>query len=447
MEGRLQDFINNGMRLRVFDCDNPLKPEKDDCLGEKYITMDFLKNENTCQYIEFFSGGIGGGESGVQSTAKGKVVFSVTWDPPGSDEEAPSTWVAGDERVVIGSRPLILRAGFDKRSAEVAKVAPGTRLELHEIRETPDGFRARVRVLCVPMGNAMVHSASSPAEQVIGWITAAHSDGRRRLTRKHLKLDANERRYQLELWSRRTAAERLVPSVTNKDGKEKEGKEKAGPSYAHEIAECKRGIAFAFGGVYPGTLHARGALVKTHQVSYSVGASGKYLMHVGLHQQSAILPGSPFALEVKPGIAHAPSTTLPKDVLPLETVVGTQGRLVIQMCDCMGNKCIEGGAPLDIFVNCSGMPKASLMCKCEDQQDGTFLVTWAGEVSGKYTLELKLQHVHLCGSPTSLLMVPAELEISRCELIAPREAVAGLATNSEPLCDDAPRLEDGKIKS
>ena len=46
--------------------------------------------------------------------------------------------------------------------------------------------------------------------------------------------------------------------------------------------------------VYPGTLHAKGELVKTHTVHYSIGAAGKYLMHIGLRQKSATLPGSPF---------------------------------------------------------------------------------------------------------------------------------------------------------
>ena len=81
-----------------------------------------------------------------------------------------------------------------------------------------------------------------------------------------------------------------------------------GPSFAHELSDCRRGIAFAYGGVYPGVLHAHGALVKTHQVLYSIGAAGKYELHVGLRQKSATLPGSPYLIEVRPGPAHAPST-------------------------------------------------------------------------------------------------------------------------------------------
>lgn len=98
---------------------------------------------------------------------------------------------------------------------------------------------------------------------------------------------------------------------------------------------------------------------------------------------------------MKPGPAHAPSTKFPEDVLPLQTVVGTQGRLVVHLSDCMGNKCIEGGAHLEVSVNTNGAPKAALTCKCDDQQDGTCLVTWSSEVSHKYMLELKIHSMHV----------------------------------------------------
>ena len=502
MEGTLQSFVDTGLLLRIFDCDNPLKPEKDDELGQKHISLDFLRHENTCQFTEFLSGGIANADIGVKSVAKGKVLFSVTWEPPGTEEEAASGWCSGDERVVIGNVPLILREGYDKRSRELLKLPPGTRLQLHEVREIADGFRTRVRVVSLPgpaaamqppsvlgskwkevgldkpaNGNEIFNealaaalsekleftkkevdkfkvkdlavdsfikvrndyfeqaAAKDPPEGTVGWITAAHSDGRKRLMKKHHKLEANVRRYQLELWSRRVAADKKIHIASSN----KEGKAPVIPSYTHEITECKGGIAFAFGGVYPGTIHAHGALVKTHQVSYSVGAAGKYMVHIGLRQQSAILPGSPFPLEVKPGQAHAQSTKLPEESLPLETVVGTQGRLVIQMSDCMGNKCNEGGAPLEVSVSSGSIDKwrTALTCKCEDQQDGTFLVTWVGERSGKFTLEMKLHNVHLVGSPAPLSMVAADLDISQCELIVPREAVAGEASKIQTHCRDA----------
>ena len=106
-----------------------------------------------------------------------------------------------------------------------------------------------------------------------------------------------------------------------------------------------RGLALGAPPQYPGTLHAKGQLIKTHTVSYSVGAAGKYLLHVGLRQKEEALPGSPFQLEVKPGPAHAPSTRLPPELLPLESIVGTEGRLTIALNDNMGNRCARRRSP------------------------------------------------------------------------------------------------------
>ena len=66
--------------------------------------------------------------------------------------------------------------------------------------------------------------------------------------------------------------------------------------------------SFAFGGVYPGTLHSHGNLRETHHVSYSIGVAGSYLLHVRLRNQAASLPGSPYMLRVDPGPAFAMTT-------------------------------------------------------------------------------------------------------------------------------------------
>ena len=44
--------------------------------------------------------------------------------------------------------------------------------------------------------------------------------------------------------------------------------------------------------MHPGWLHAKGNLVETHNVSYSIGLVGEYLLHVRLRQQAVALPGS-----------------------------------------------------------------------------------------------------------------------------------------------------------
>jgi len=54
-----------------------------------------------------------------------------------------------------------------------------------------------------------------------------------------------------------------------------------------------------------------------------------------------------------------------------------------------------------------------------------------------YMLELKIHGVHIIGSPAPLTLLPGDLEVSRCSLLAPREAVAGVASLVETKCCDA----------
>ena len=176
--------------------------------------------------------------------------------------------------------------------------------------------------------------------------------------------------------------------------------------------------------------------MRTHQVSYSVGKAGHYLLHVGLRGQSAILPGSPFALDVQPGPAHAPSTCIPPELLPLQTVVGTTGRLQIALNDNMGNRCNEISRRLHHAAMHVSVNSTDVIASCEDPQDGTMLVSWTGEKRGSYLLDICINGVHVQGSPTAIEMVPAEVEVSRCELFAPREAVAGTAHKLELHCRD-----------
>jgi hypothetical protein len=69
--------------------------------------------------------------------------------------------------------------------------------------------------------------------------------------------------------------------------------------FEHELRSDPKGVGYAYGGVSPGTLHARGQLVRVHTAQYSIGLAGKYRLHVGLRQQSMALLGSPFDLEVR----------------------------------------------------------------------------------------------------------------------------------------------------
>ena len=221
----------------------------------------------------------------------------------------------GTARAVVGTKPLILREGLSTESAELAKVLPGALLkQLRREQAADGGTRAEVlvatgaKVQCVGEGATL-----QDGTLVRGWVTAVQKGGKERLARQHAKVDANERRLQLELWNKRLAADKafekalkansavgphleenfvpykaagalggsvatgslasqllseLAPSAAEL------AERLVGPSFAYELAADARGIAFAFGGIFPGKLHAHGELVKVHQVSSgSIGTS------------------------------------------------------------------------------------------------------------------------------------------------------------------------------
>ena len=143
------------------------------------------------------------------------------------------------------------------------------------------------------------------------------------------KLEAGERQSHLQLWARRLAADKALAAAAASDatfaakrsaalpatGSQALGGSRVatttGLNLVNEILSDPKGIGFAYGGINPGTLHAKGQLVARHSVHYSVGLAAKYRLHVGLRQQGVSLPGSPFDLTVLPGTAYAPSTRMP----------------------------------------------------------------------------------------------------------------------------------------
>ena len=58
-------------------------------------------------------------------------------------------------------------------------------------------------------------------------------------------------------------------------------------AYSNDLDSDPKGIGFAYGGVFPGRLHAKGKVVDEHKVQFSVGVCGSYLLHVHLRPPHA----------------------------------------------------------------------------------------------------------------------------------------------------------------
>lgn len=260
---------------------------------------------------------------------------------------------------------------------------------------------------------------------------------------EYCRLDAVERQQHMQLWARRRANEHSkyaglggassVPGDSQRKKRDYEhnleerhqeqerrrrqrerdlaASEASTVSFQHELKGDRKGYGFAYGGVSPGTLHAKGQLVRVHTVHYSVGLAGKYRLHVGLRQQSVALPGSPFELEVAPGAAYAPSTRLPTEQLPLRGVVGDKWRgMVIFANDKIGNQCIRGGAKVRISVDSD-----NVAAEHTDNGDGSYGFQWRSERSGTYNVAITIDSAPVVGSPTTLTMLAGGLDVGKCE--------------------------------
>ena len=278
-----------------------------------------------------------------------------------------------------------------------------------------------------------------------GWRTpyGANPYGKPGNSPRRFRLAANERQKHMALWRTRLGTEGVtrtkpasiaLQSRLSKAGADTSSVSAAfkrrgdmsganGPSYAHEVAADELGVAFAFGGVDPGTVHAAGRLVKMHSVHYSVGRAGRYLLHIGLRQQSAMLAGSPFELHVSPGVAHAAWTYLDQADLPLSGVVGQPSRgITLISSDRMGNRCLIGGAK--VKVSC---PNQKLATSVDDGGDGTYTIRWKSNVAGTYTMHVSIDGAEVGGSPVPVTMFPSKPQVGNFRVIGEglSKAVAG----------------------
>ena len=202
--------------------------------------------------------------------------------------------------------------------------------------------------------------------------------------------------------------------VVRKDGKQP--RSQTGPTLARPMAMelAGDGTGFAYGGLFPGTLHAHGALRETHTASYSIGVAGSYLLHVRLRHQSVALPGSPFLLQVTPGAAFAQSSSLPYDSLLSE--VGQTCTHVMATADKIGNACVAGGAEVKNLCDDPSDWARHLEVGCEDQEDGTYLLKWTSQRPGVFSISVRVAGQHVINSPTKIKFISTVPEIENSEI-------------------------------
>jgi len=259
-------------------------------------------------------------------------------------------------------------------------------------------------------------------------------------------------------------------------------------AYLEELEADPQGVGFAYGGVTSRhSSDAHGESIAEHTAHFSIGVSGTYLLHVGLHRGATPLPGSPFELHVVPGPAHPLSTMIPPDELPLrgylkKPVDATTGapsspagghrtlaaavkrstsfhalpvgeqvegppasaksvevesscefRLLTR--DKMGNLCTTGGAD----VKCTCVGRDDIDCRVTDLQDGSVRIQFWTSEAGQYEVDVRLDGLHVLGSPATMKIYKDEDTFARNDPAtkAKAELEAQVGTQAETLLEAA----------
>ena len=297
-------------------------------------------------------------------------------------------------------------------------------------------------------------SPTRKARSVMGWITVRKAGID--LVRRRERLDASDRHMHMQQWARRTRMDRSIAneklrakqlSESNHDPRmdsnnmrrHYEALKMKGLSkhpmpeparkniYSEELKSDPSGVGFAFGGVEPGTAHAKGRLHKVHKVSYSVGAVGVYRLHVCLRNQALPLPGSPWTLTVSPGPPYPFFSTIEGGEAQMQGSVGSDEDsgcyTVLRAADKLGNWCTTGGAKIN--STCMHTNTESIVTDCND---GTYRLSWRSTHSGTFVIHVQIDGQHVTGSPSSVKFTSTKPEIASSKLSGEglRNAVAGV---------------------
>ena len=83
----------------------------------------------------------------------------------------------------------------------------------------------------------------------------------------------------------------------------------------------------------------------------------------------------------------------------------------MQAADKMGNKCHRGGDK--VVCTCSN---SDVMCKTEDNEDGTYLLSWMSETSGEFEVTVTIGDNNVYGTPTTLRLISEVPDLEKTEI-------------------------------
>jgi hypothetical protein len=105
----------------------------------------------------------------------------------------------------------------------------------------------------------------------------------------------------------------------------------------------------------------------------------------------------------------------------------------LRVSDKMGNRCMAGGAPIVVSTDSN-----DAQSNCIDNGDGSYSLHWKSTRAGTYKTHVKIDGVHVIGSPTTMKMFAGSPDVPRCEIDGKglKTALAGQAAIVSIACKD-----------
>lgn len=364
------------------------------------------------------------GEASAGVGAEATLSEVLPGDDLADDQDGAAAVLESDSPHADGSTVVLARRGaaHSAKKSQVGGLSLSTSMDATVLSSSPSkrgdnlGDDGETRRTTVRMAAGSEHRGTErSAMPRVGWVTLT-KDGNK-LVSSRVRLNPSARQQHQQAWARRTKNDKTQAEVEAGRTKEESrlgasmesaslgavSKAKAasrkdeasGLMRCYSLEKQEDATSFAFGGIYPGTLHAHGQMFQWHKVSYSIGVAGNYLLHVRLRHQAATLPGSPFMLVVEPAEAFALSSKLEPAVLKGEAGESCSALLITS--DRMGNTCNRGGA--NVTCMCAS---DCVETSCTDLKDGRYELLCNSTRAGAFSVHVLIDGREVDNSPLTV---------------------------------------------